>query len=166
MSFPCAALCNIARPDWGVVTNVNPVHLENFSDGITGIARAKYELIASLPAQGTAILNADDPYVSQFGRDFSGKVITYGVRGLADVRAESLKDRGLLGSQFEIVAGGCREPVKLPLLGIHNVYNALAGAAAGLALGILPSEVAAALAEIFHYYFAEAHVLLPLACYN
>jgi len=143
-----AALCMIARPDWGVVTNVNPVHLENFSDGIAGIARAKYELIASLPAHGTAILNTDDPYVSQFGRDFSGKVITYGVRGLADVRAESLKERGLLGSQFEIIAGACREPVTLPLMGIHNVYNALAGAAAGLALGILPSEVAAALAEM------------------
>ena len=141
-------LCSIARPDWGVVTNVNPVHLENFSDGIAGIARAKYELIASLPAHGTAILNADDPYVSQFGRDFSGKVITYGVRGLADVRAESLNERGLLGSQFEIVAGACREAVTLPLMGIHNVYNALAGAAAGLALGILPSEVAAALAEM------------------
>jgi UDP-N-acetylmuramoyl-tripeptide--D-alanyl-D-alanine ligase len=143
-----AALCNIARPDWGVVTNVNPVHLENFADGIAGIARAKYELIASLPAHGTAILNADDPYVSQFGRDFPGKVITFGVRGLADVRAESLKERGLLGSQFEIVAGACREPVTLALLGIHNVYNALAGAAAGLALGILPSEVATALAEM------------------
>ncbi|HEX7958717.1 MAG TPA: UDP-N-acetylmuramoyl-tripeptide--D-alanyl-D-alanine ligase [Terriglobales bacterium] len=141
-----AALCNIARPEWGVVTNVNPVHLENFADGIAGIARAKYELIASLPPHGTAILNGDDPYVSQFGRDFAGKVITYGVRGLADVRAESLIERGLLGSQFEIVAGACREPVTLPLLGIHNVYNALAGAAAGLAMGILPSEVAAALA--------------------
>jgi UDP-N-acetylmuramoyl-tripeptide--D-alanyl-D-alanine ligase len=127
---------------------VNPVHLESFPDGIAGIARAKYELIASLPVHGTAILNADDPYVSQFGRDFSGKVITYGVRGLADVRAESLKELGLLGSQFEIVAGACREPVTLPLMGIHNVYNALAGAAAGLALGILPSEVAAALAEM------------------
>jgi len=67
---------------------------------------------------------------------------------LADVRAESLSERGLLGSQFEIVAGACREPVTLPLMGIHNVYNALAGAAAGLALGILPSEVAAALAEM------------------
>jgi len=143
-----AALCAIARPDWGVVTNVNPVHLENFPDGIAGIARAKYELIASLPAHGTAILNGDDPYVSQFGRDFPGKVITYGVRGLADVRAGSLTERGLLGSQFQIVAGACREPVTLPLMGIHNVYNALAGAAAGLAMGIIPSEVAAALAEM------------------
>src|ERR1700719_2744494 len=72
-------LAKIAQPEIGVVTNVAPVHLE-FFDSISGIARAKYELIESLPASGTAVLNADDEYVSQFGRDFKGKVITYGTR--------------------------------------------------------------------------------------
>ena len=61
----------LARPDCGVVTKVAPVHLE-FFDSIAGIARAKYELIESLPAGGIAVLNADDEYVSQFGRDFPG----------------------------------------------------------------------------------------------
>ncbi len=75
------ALAKIAQPEIGVVTNVAPVHLE-FFDSIAGIARAKYELIESLPTNGTAVLNADDEYVSQFGRDFKGKVITYGMRGL------------------------------------------------------------------------------------
>ena len=65
------ALAKIARPEIGVVTNVAPVHLE-FFDSLAGIARAKYELIESLPASGTAVLNADDEYVSQFGRDFQG----------------------------------------------------------------------------------------------
>ena len=73
------ALAKIAQPEIGVVTNVAPVHLE-FFDSLAGIARAKYELIESLPASGTAVLNADDEYVSQFGRDFKGKVITYGTR--------------------------------------------------------------------------------------
>ena len=50
-----------------------PVHLESF-DSLAGIARAKYELIEALPINGTAVLNADDEYVSQFGRDFKGKV--------------------------------------------------------------------------------------------
>ncbi|MFZ0299038.1 MAG: Mur ligase family protein, partial [Candidatus Sulfotelmatobacter sp.] len=67
------ALAKIAQPEIGVVTNVAPVHLE-FFDSLAGIARAKYELVESLPANGVAVLNANDEYVSQFGRDFKGKV--------------------------------------------------------------------------------------------
>jgi UDP-N-acetylmuramoyl-tripeptide--D-alanyl-D-alanine ligase len=77
------ALAGLAQPDIGVITNVAPVHLE-FFDSLAGIAHAKYELIAALPAGGTAVLNADDEYVSQFGRDFHGKVVTYGIRKPAD----------------------------------------------------------------------------------
>ena len=75
-----AALARIAQPNEGVVTNVAPVHLESF-DSIAGIARAKYELIEALPHGGTAVLNADDEYVCQFGRDFKGKVIMFGTEG-------------------------------------------------------------------------------------
>src|ERR1700730_6887792 len=84
-----AALARIALPNQGVVTNVAPVHLERF-DSLAGIARAKYELIGSLPHGGTAVLNADDDYVSQFGRDFKGKVILFGLKTTADVRAENI----------------------------------------------------------------------------
>ncbi len=51
-------------------------------------------MIESLPASGTAVLNADDEYVSQFGRDFKGKVITYGTKPTADVRAENVQTCG------------------------------------------------------------------------
>ena len=88
-----------------VVTNVAPVHLE-FFDSLAGIARAKYELIEALPSSGTAVLNADDEYVSQFGRDFKGKVVTYGTRATADVRAEKVRTRGVEGSEFDVVVGG------------------------------------------------------------
>src|SRR3984885_5995728 len=88
-----AALAKIAHPEIGVVTNVAPVHLE-FFDSIAGIARAKYELIESLPASAVAVLNADDEYVSQFGRDFHGKVVMCGLRAAADVRAENIVTRG------------------------------------------------------------------------
>ncbi len=74
-----AALAKIAQPNTGVVTGVAPVHLESFAS-IADIARAKYELIASLPAGGTAVLNADDEYVSQFGRDFRGHVVKFGMK--------------------------------------------------------------------------------------
>ena len=68
-----AALAKIAAPNWGVVTNVGWAHAESFPDGISGIARAKYELIEGLPPDGVAFLNCGDPYVSQFGRDFWGR---------------------------------------------------------------------------------------------
>src|SRR6202050_1097987 len=103
------ALAKIAQPEIGVVTNVAPVHLE-FFDSVAGIARAKYELVESLPAGGTAVLNADDEFVSQFGRGFKGKVVLYGMRATADVRAEKIQSKGTEGTEFDVVVGGGREP--------------------------------------------------------
>ena len=142
-----AALAKIAQPEIGVVTNVAPVHLE-FFESVAGIARAKYELIEALPAGGTAVLNADDEYVSQFGRDFRGKVVLYGLRASADVRAENIQPRGAEGSSFEVVAGSCRESAILHLVGTHNIYNALAAVAVGLERGLSPSEAVTALASL------------------
>jgi len=141
------ALARIAQPEIGVVTNVAPVHLE-FFESIAGIARAKYELIEALPASGTAVLNADDEYVSQFGRDFQGRVIRYGVAATADVRAENIQARGAEGSGFDIVVAGGREHAGLSLVGEHNVQNALAAVAVGLARGMKLSDAAAALATL------------------
>jgi UDP-N-acetylmuramoyl-tripeptide--D-alanyl-D-alanine ligase len=141
------ALAKIAQPEIGVVTNVAPVHLE-FFDSVAGIARAKYELIESLPAGGTAVLNADDEYVSQFGRDFKGKVITYGTRATADIRAENVQTRGAEGSEFDVVMAGHREHARLPLVGEHNILNALAAVAVGLVHGLKPSEAVGALATL------------------
>ena len=142
-----AALAGIAQPEIGVVTNVAPVHLE-FFDSIAGIARAKYELIESLPHSGTAILNADDEYVSQFGRGFKGKVVLYGVRKPADVRAEGIESRGSEGSSFDIVVDGLRERAVFPLVGHHNIHNALAAVAVGIERGIRLSDAVQALADL------------------
>jgi UDP-N-acetylmuramoyl-tripeptide--D-alanyl-D-alanine ligase len=150
-----AALARIAVPNQAVVTNVAPVHLESF-DSIAGIARAKYELIEALPHGGTAVLNADDEYVSQFGRDFKGKVILFGFKAtagvLADVRAENIEVLGSEGTRFDLVSrlvgSEVRQSVRSPLLGTHNVYNVLAAAAIALEHGITPSEIAAALPSL------------------
>jgi len=142
-----AALAAIARPEIGVVTNVAPVHLE-FFNSVADIARAKYELVQALPAGGTAILNADDEYVLQFGRDFHGKVVFYGMNRTADVRAENIESRGLFGSAFDLVVDGCRERATLQLVGAHNIYNALAAAAVAVERGISPSEAVSALASL------------------
>ena len=95
-----------------MVTNVAPVHLEFFKS-VAGIARAKYELIESLPAGGTAVLNADDEYVSQFGRDFHGKVVRYGLQPTADIRRRTSNHAAPQGSAFDVVADGSRERATL-----------------------------------------------------
>jgi UDP-N-acetylmuramoyl-tripeptide--D-alanyl-D-alanine ligase len=141
------ALAKIAQPEIGVVTNVAPVHLE-FFDSLAGIARAKYELIESLPANGIAVLNSDDEYVSQFGRGFPGKVILYGTRETADVRAENVESCGAAGSAFDVVTHDGRARAVLPLVGRHNVLNALAAVAVGLSHGLGLNQATAALATL------------------
>jgi UDP-N-acetylmuramoyl-tripeptide--D-alanyl-D-alanine ligase len=141
------ALAKIAQPEIGVVTNVAPVHLQ-FFESLVGIARAKYELIEALPADGTAVLNADDEYVSQFGRDFRGKVVLYGTLPASTVRAENVQPKGADGSEFDVVIGNSRARVQLPLVGSHNVLNALAAVAVGIERGLKLSEAAEALATL------------------
>lgn len=141
------ALAKIAQPEIGVVTNVAPVHLE-FFDSLAGIARAKYELIESLPPNGTAVLNADDEYVSQFGRDFPGRVITYGTSPTAEVRAENIVSRGAEGSEFDIVSSCGREHATLPLVGEHNILNALAATSVACSRGMTFSDAVAALSTL------------------
>ena len=141
------ALAAIAQPDIGVVTNVAPVHL-GFFDSIAGIARAKYELIQSLPVNGIAVLNADDEYVSQFGRDFAGRVLTFGIEKPATVCAQNIRERGTDGSEFDVVADSKRVVARLPLIGRHNIYNALAAVTVALERGVTLEEAAEALASL------------------
>jgi UDP-N-acetylmuramoyl-tripeptide--D-alanyl-D-alanine ligase len=141
------ALAGIAQPQTGVVTNIAPVHLEFFND-ISEIARAKYELVESLPSTGTAILNADDPYVSQFGRNFPGKVITYGRAAAATLRADNIESRAAQGSVFDLVLGNRRERARLPLVGAHNVWNALAAVAVAVDEGVELREAVKALSGL------------------
>ena len=139
-----AALARIAHPDWGVVTNVGTAHAQNFPDGVAGIARAKYELVQSLPASGVAFLNCDDPYVAQFGRDFRGRSIYFGMGPCADPRAANIEELGAEGVRFQVTAGAQQAMVTLALLGRHNIANAMAAIAAGVEAGIPLAECAAA----------------------
>jgi UDP-N-acetylmuramoyl-tripeptide--D-alanyl-D-alanine ligase len=142
-----AALAKIAEPDWGVVTNVAPVHLEFFWNGIVGIARAKYELIAALPADGVAVLNFDDEYVAPFGRTMGSRAVFYGMNEGAEVRAVHVAEIGV-EVVFTVEAEGERASVQLRMLGRHNVPNALAAIAVGLRSGIGLAECAAAVSEL------------------
>ena len=140
-----AALCRIAAPDWGVVTNVGHAHTEFFPDGIAGVARAKYELVESLPRNGVAFLNCDDAYVSQFGRDFEGKVVYSGRGPCGDPHAESIQPLGADGLKIQVRAGEQRCELHLHLAGEHNAANALAAIAVGVEAGIPLAECRAAL---------------------
>jgi UDP-N-acetylmuramoyl-tripeptide--D-alanyl-D-alanine ligase len=164
------ALARIAHPEVGVVTNVAPVHL-GFFRSIADIARAKYELIAALPAGGTAVLNADDAYVSQFGRDFHGQVIMYGIEHPADVRAEHIRPQGVEGEAFDLVTHMSCTPAQLPLLGKHNIYNALAAVAVALHEGVplgdaLTTLATAAPADKRGQVLRENGVTIINDCYN
>ena len=130
-----AALCRIATPDWGVVTNVGTAHVENFADGQAGIARAKFELVESLPASGVAFLNCDDPYVSQFGRDFAGRAVYFGAGPCADPQQVDAKE-DLKGLHVKFRSGERKGEFTLKLLGAHNASNALAALAVALEAGV------------------------------
>jgi UDP-N-acetylmuramoyl-tripeptide--D-alanyl-D-alanine ligase len=130
-------LGEIAEPNWAVVTNVAEVHVEHFSEGLKGIARAKYELVESLSSGGIAILNADDSRGREFCRGTKQRAIFYGTSGVADVRAVKIEDMGLKGTKFVVQSQGLCQPVRLQVLGRHNVLNALASIAVGLRSGLI-----------------------------
>jgi UDP-N-acetylmuramoyl-tripeptide--D-alanyl-D-alanine ligase len=142
-----ATLARIASPDWGVVTNVGTAHVENFADGQSGIARAKLELVAALPANGVAFLNCDDPYVSQFGRDFPGRAVYFGAGPCADPRLLEAKE-DLDGLHLRFRAGDREGEFTLKLLGAHNASNALAGLAVALEAGVELEAAVAAIASL------------------
>jgi UDP-N-acetylmuramoyl-tripeptide--D-alanyl-D-alanine ligase len=142
-----ARLARIAAPDWGVVTNVGTAHIENFADGQAGIARAKFELVAALPASGVAFLNCCDPYVSQFGRDFPGRVVYFGDGPCADPQILELREDAE-GLHVKFRAGEREGVLTLELLGAHNASNAMAGLAVALEAGIDLDAAVAALASL------------------
>ena len=139
------ALGKIAEPDWGVVSNVAPVHLEHFDDGIDGIAKAKYELIESLPVDGVAFLNGDDERVKTFGKGMFDRAVLFGTGENCQVRAETIEEAGLDGVRFTAVFRGEKRAVHLRLMGRHNVMNALAAIAVGTRAGISLDECCVAL---------------------
>ncbi len=138
------ALAKIAEPDWAVVSNVAPVHLEHFTDGIAGIARAKQELVDALPVGGVAVLNADDERVAAFAHGFGGRAVMYGLGPGAAVRGVEVREDGIDGMRFAVEARGECAEVRVQLMGRHNAYNVLAGIAVGLESGMGLAECARA----------------------
>ncbi len=138
-------LCEIARPQVGVVTNVGPSHLERLGS-LEAIAAAKAELVESLPPDGVAILNGDDPAVASMAGKTRASILSYGTSAACDVRGVDLDSQGLEGISFTIEHAGKKARARTSLPGRHTIHNALAAAAAGLSEGMSMAEVADALA--------------------
>jgi UDP-N-acetylmuramoyl-tripeptide--D-alanyl-D-alanine ligase len=130
-----ADLARIGRPEIGVVTAVQPVHLSRIGT-IEAIEQAKGELVEALPRDGVAILNADDERVRRMADRTDASVTTYGFAADADVSAEDVSSAGTDGMRFTLRGAIGRRAVAIPGLGRMAVHNALAAAAVGLAAGL------------------------------
>ncbi|MBF0624515.1 MAG: UDP-N-acetylmuramoyl-tripeptide--D-alanyl-D-alanine ligase [Magnetococcales bacterium] len=139
------ALASLARPRVGVVTNIGVAHLAAFADGVAGIARAKGELLESLPAAGLALLPADDPFIPLLATLTTAPVRTFGSGVAAPVRAEDLTFvEGRARFRLVIEGAGAVE-VTLNHAGDHMIQNALAAAGTAAALGVPMAAIGAAL---------------------
>jgi UDP-N-acetylmuramoyl-tripeptide--D-alanyl-D-alanine ligase len=164
-------LAEVARPDVGIVTRVANAHVEFFGD-LNGVARAKSELVAALPASGLAVLNFDDSRVRDMAGLSACPVLGYAVGADADVRADQVTlDRDLC-ARFRLSSPWGRTKVRLALHGVQQVANALAAATVALWCGVPLETVAGALAasqgsplrmELHH---VPAGPVLVVDCYN
>jgi UDP-N-acetylmuramoyl-tripeptide--D-alanyl-D-alanine ligase len=142
-----ALLCGIARPSIGVVTAVRGVHLSR-AGSLDAIVAGKRELVEALPADGVAVLNADDARVGAMAEATSARVIRYGFAPGADVTATDVTSAGTLGMRFRLhLPDGEEAEVAMPALGRHSVHNGLAAAAVGHAAGLDAATIARGLAR-------------------
>lgn len=138
-----AYLAGLAQPNVGVITNAGPAHLQGFGS-LEGVARAKGELLQALPPTATAVINADDAFAPLW-LGFAGqrRVLDFGIERPAAVRAEQID-----GGRFVLCTPKGKAWVRLPLPGRHNVLNALAAAAAALALDASLELIVAGLEKV------------------
>jgi UDP-N-acetylmuramoyl-tripeptide--D-alanyl-D-alanine ligase len=142
MSTPgeLATLGEILRPELLLYTRIAPVHTEFFPD-LSGIVRAKAELLPWLDVNGVLVINADDPNQEGFPSQTGARVIRYGTQH-SEAYLEDLEDRGLLGSRFRLVLPEGGAIVELALPGRHQAENLLAAATAASAFGVHAEQVA------------------------
>jgi UDP-N-acetylmuramoyl-tripeptide--D-alanyl-D-alanine ligase len=137
-----ARLCEIARPDIGIITNIGPVHLE-FLGTPRGVAAAKAELVEALPPAGTALIPADDEFAEFLKERTKARIVTYGFSEGADRRVTDVARRDGVGYRFKIG----ELTLEVPRYGKHHVMNAAAAAVVGSILGVSPADIASGIAE-------------------
>ncbi|MET0327868.1 MAG: UDP-N-acetylmuramate--L-alanine ligase [Luteimonas sp.] len=133
------------NPLIAIITNIDADHLENYGGDFARVQAAFHEFLHRLPFYGLAVLCIDDAEVARLAADTPRHVMTYGVSGDADVRAEDIAQDGAAMTFTLCLPEHNRIRVRLALPGRHNVLNALAAAAVGWQLGVAPEAIAAAL---------------------
>jgi Alr-MurF fusion protein len=141
-----ALMARLAPPEVGIVTVVAPAHLAKLTS-LEAIAQEKGVLVESLPADGLAVLNADDPRVAAMAARTPAPVAWYGSAPTADFRAEDLR-LAADGTTFTLVARGRHLAARVPWLGAHFAHTALAVTAAAEHFGLTPAEVVDGLATL------------------
>jgi len=141
-----ADLCRVAPPQVSLVLNVGKAHIGEFGSQ-EQIARAKGEIVEALPADGVAVLNADDPLVSAMSQRTAARTVTFGESPQSDVRLSGLELDDLVRPRFDLTADGRTARVELGMVGEHHAHNATAAAAVALVLGLSLDEAAAALSD-------------------
>ena len=134
-----ARLTEIARPDAGLITIVQPAHLEGVGS-IEGVAKAKAELFQGLGRDSIAVVNLDDHRIAHEAASVSAKKLTWGRAAEADVRLLSVEPQGRDGLSLRIGYGGNEYSTALHLVGDHNAMNATGAFALAIALGYSPEE--------------------------
>ena len=127
-----AYLAEVAAPSVGIITNIGQTHLGRLGSR-DAIAQAKAELLHALPADGVAVLNADDFHYDLFAELAPCPTVSFGLEPRADVRIGDVELRGLAGADFTLSVGSEVVPVEIALPGMHNLVNAAAAAAAAWA---------------------------------
>jgi len=122
-------LAQLAKPTIAIITNIGDSHI-GYLKTKENIAKEKTQLLSALPKNGIAILNRDDEYLTKI--KFNGRVITYSLGNQADFIAQHLQ-QDINRIEFTI---NNTYKIKIPILGLHNVYNALAAVAAAYELGL------------------------------
>jgi len=130
-----ARLTEIAGPTVGVITNVGPAHLEGLKS-LETIREEKGDLFRVMDNRGTAVINLDDEALAPWAEKWKGKKMTFGIQADADVTASHITHEGEKGTIFKLLMEGASREILLPVLGFHNVSNALAAAAASSAAGL------------------------------
>lgn len=139
-------LAGIAKPTIGIVTNVGETHMELLGS-LENIAQAKSELITALPKDGLAILNSDNNFVAAMKDKAKCGTVTFGINDASDIKAENITISGTT-TGFSCICPQGRFVAMIPLVGQHNVYNALAAVAVGLELGLTLDEIAEGLKAV------------------